>query len=322
MSVANSKLAVFPASGALGSSIYTHLLDLELVIPSNLVLVARYPDKIPAKYRDAGVLVRKADYDEGESLEHAFAHVSCLHIISYPTFAHKHRTDAHKTAIDAARRSGVRHIFYSSLAFGGNCQLQSLAHVMQAHLDTEEYLASIAAKDSSFSYTVIRQGIYSESFPIYTAFFTLTSEQDEIQIPHDGSGSGVAWAKRDELGEATAQMMRLYTKSPKDFRYINKTVLLSGPKVWSYPETLSVLSNASGKQLRLRSVSVDEYVNQPSMQNFAQPYGLGDTGRIWATAFEAIKAGETAVPSTLLGELLGREPEDYEKTIAALASAK
>jgi len=319
--MSGTKLAVFPAAGALGTSIYTHLLDLKLVEPTDVLLVSRHPEKIAAKYKDSGIEARRADYDEPQSFDHVFDGVSCLHLISYPTFAHKRRTEVHKLAIDAARHAGVSHIFYSSLAFGGDCKLDSKAHVMQAHLDTEKYLASIAAEDSSFTYTAVRQGIYSESFPIYTAFFTLKSENSQIQIPHDGSGPGIAWAKRDELGEATAQLTAQYVKSPKSFTYNNKTLLLSGPRVWGYDETLKVLGKAAGKDLHIQQVSVDEYVDQPSMQTFNEPYGPGETGRMWATAFEAIKDGECAVPSTMLGELLGREPEKYEDTIATIGKS-
>lgn len=93
-------------------------------------------------------------------------------------------------AIDAARRAGVKHIFYSSLGFAsdvstGTLKSDSLAVVMQAHLDSEKYLASLAKADTDFTYTSIREGLYTESFPIYTAFFNPKSAPDgaEVTIP-------------------------------------------------------------------------------------------------------------------------------------------
>jgi hypothetical protein len=44
---------------------------------------------------------------------------------------------------------------------------------MQAHLRTEEWLRSITKDDSKLTFTAIRQGIYSESYPMYTAFFDI-----------------------------------------------------------------------------------------------------------------------------------------------------
>lgn len=78
------KLAIFPASGKLGTSIYTHLFDL-MRDPADMVLISRYPEKIPSKYVEAGVKTRKADYDFPESLDGVFDDVSHLVLISYPS---------------------------------------------------------------------------------------------------------------------------------------------------------------------------------------------------------------------------------------------
>ena len=72
------------------------------------------------------------------------------------------RVRNHINAIDAAKRVGITHIYYTSLAFASD----SVAAVMQAHLDTEKYL-----KESGVTYTIIREGIYSESWPLYLGFF-------------------------------------------------------------------------------------------------------------------------------------------------------
>jgi len=224
----------------------------------------------------------------------------------------------HKHAIETARRSGVKHVFYSSLAFGGDCKPSSAAYVMQAHLDTEAYLSSVAKEDPTFTYTAIREGIYSESFPIYTAFFNLKSPTDTICVPYDGSGPGVAWAKQDDLGEASARLIAAYAKSPKDHPHINKAILLSGPRVWSYSETIKVLGKVTGRDVSVRNVSMDEYINQPQVAG-AGGYGSGENAVKMATAFVAFKSGETAVASPLLAETLGREPEPFDVTLADMA---
>ena len=82
-------VAVFPAAGKIGSSIYMSLFDL--VSPEDLLLISRSPEKIPHRLIKASVQTRKADYDDTESLEHAFDHVSCLVLISYPSIENEHR---------------------------------------------------------------------------------------------------------------------------------------------------------------------------------------------------------------------------------------
>lgn len=84
-----SKIAVFPASGSLGSSIYKHLLDI--VDATQVILISRHPAKIPSKYVQAGLITRRADYDALETLKEAFDGVSYLVLISYPSLEIEHR---------------------------------------------------------------------------------------------------------------------------------------------------------------------------------------------------------------------------------------
>ncbi|KAL4915383.1 hypothetical protein BDW62DRAFT_125059 [Aspergillus aurantiobrunneus] len=310
-----SRIAVFPAAGGLGSSIVNHLRSL--VPASQLTLIARKPDSLSAE-ADAGATIRYADYDDPATLDHAFDDVDVLMLISYASFEIEHRANAHKKAIAAAQSAGVKHVFYSSLAFAGEYTDSSVAHVMGAHLATEKFLAQLGGP---MTYTILREGLYSESFPIYTSWFDLHSPSDEIIIPHDGSGPGVAWVKRDELGEASAKLVASYATATGanvagDFPYVNKIVLLTGPRVFSLNETAEVLGRAVGKDLRIREISVDEYVKLPHQGRHT--YHGVDLAREWATAWEAIRRGETAVVTPTLREILGREPEDYETTIRGM----
>lgn len=191
----------------------------------------------------------------------------------------------------------------------------SVAHVMQAHLDTERYLDECTHQHKGFGYTVIREGLYSESYPLYTAFFDPKHPVDEIIIPHDGSGPGIAWVKREELGEGTAELLKRFVKDPANFEYKNKKVLLSGSKTLTLEETVAILGRIAKHPVRIRQVSVDEYAKQPQLAPNFTYHGV-DHSKVWATTFEAFRRGESAFVSPLLGELLGREPEDFETTIS------
>ncbi|KAJ5943834.1 hypothetical protein N7516_004002 [Penicillium verrucosum] len=306
-----AKIGVFPASGALGSSIVNHVV--KLIPESELVLSARYPEKLH-DLKQAGATVRRADYDEPSTLDTAFEGVDVLMLVSYASFEIDHRVKAHRLAIDAAIKSGVKHIFYSSLGFGGDLTNHSIAHVMGAHIETEKYLSSLQDK---ISYTIVREGLYTESFPIYTSFFDPQNPTDDVAIPHSGTGPGVAWVKRDELGEATAKLIASYVNNPTNFEYVNKALLLSGTREISLAETVEIIGRAIGKPLKIREISVDEFVNLPQIGDKLTYKGV-NLSREWSTAWEAIKQGETAVVSPALGDILGREPESYETTIKAL----
>lgn len=97
----SKNVAIFPASGGLGGSTYNHLLTRNLLSPNNVLLISRNPDKIPQKFKDAGVTTLQADYDKPETLEHAFDGVWCLNLISYASIEHEHRAKVGHPSISA-----------------------------------------------------------------------------------------------------------------------------------------------------------------------------------------------------------------------------
>ncbi|KAH6972566.1 hypothetical protein EDB80DRAFT_900628 [Ilyonectria destructans] len=127
------EIGIFPASGGLGGSAYRHLL--KLVPNDHVTLISRHPEKVEAEYRDAGVRALRASYESSpQELETAFRGL-----------------DVQLPAIEAAKRAGVKHIFYSSLGFASDAAAKSLksdskAAVMLAHLDSEAHLDSVNIK--------------------------------------------------------------------------------------------------------------------------------------------------------------------------------
>lgn len=309
-------IGIFPASGGLGTSTYTHLLSQ---VPNDKVkLISRFPDKIPQTYLANGVTSRTASYESSPSdLEVTFSRLDVLFLISYPSHQHQLRTKLQLPVIDAAHRAGVKHIFYSSLGFALPNKSSTKAEVMGAHLDTEAHLAAVASKDPTFSWTSIREGLYSESYPIYTAFFDVNNPTAEICIPHDGTGRGVSWVKRDELGEATAKLIADYSMGSAGFQYVNQIVELTGPEEWTLRDTVHLIGRLIGRDITIKQVRVDEYASQPQV---VSTFGSEELARTWATAWEAIRDGETAVVTGTLEKMLGRRPESYETTLRGMLS--
>lgn len=222
---------------------------------------------------------------------------------------------AHKNAIEAAVAAGVKYIFYSSLAFASGLGSSSSNQIMQAHLLTEKYLHEQAVA-GRLSYTCIREGIYSESFPLYLAALDLERPAHDILIPHSGSGPGIAWVKTDELGEATANLIISCAKNVGNFPYRNQTMLLSGCQELSLNDTVDIVAEITQRPLAIRETSVEASLGA-IMARPVNPIATGYRGggpEAYASLFESIKNGEAATTSTVLGELLGREPERFAVT--------
>ncbi|KAF5506048.1 Quinone oxidoreductase 2 [Colletotrichum siamense] len=312
------KIGIFPASRGIGGGTVKHILNR--LSPKDLVFIARHPEKL-ASEAALGAEVRRANYDDDATVQVAFRGIKTLFLISYASVEHEHRVERHKLAIDAAIASGVEYIFYGSLGFAGSeSNKETVAHVMKPHLDTERYLEDCRKSHSGFDFTIIREGLYTESYPLYTAFFDPAQPRSEVKIPHDGSGPGIAWVKREELGEGTAELILRYVRDPQGFTYRSKTVLLSGNKSLTLSETVKMLSEIANIPVTIRQVSDDEFATQPQVPpNFT--YRGVDYSKAWASSFEAFRRGEAASASPLLSELLGREPEEFETTVRKSMSA-
>lgn len=195
---------------------------------------------------------------------------------------------------------------------------------MLAHLATEAHLRAQVDSHPGFSYTVIRQGLYHESWPVYLPGLDIDHppETGEIVLPHSGGPPGLAWAKRDELGEATARLIAEYQKDPSSYPYVNKSINLSGPRAYSLAETAEIIGKAIGRDLRIRQLDMDSYVQarkeQEAKESTELAYGSGELARLWATVYGAIEDGEAAAVTPHLREWLGREPEAFEVTIRAM----
>lgn len=92
-------VGIFPASGGIGGGTVKHILNR---LPAkDLVFIARSPEKLAAE-KAAGATIRKADYDDGATLETAFDGIETLFLISYASVEHHHRTEVryhHRTLL-------------------------------------------------------------------------------------------------------------------------------------------------------------------------------------------------------------------------------
>jgi NAD(P)H dehydrogenase (quinone) len=105
-----NKYLVTGATGELGSQVVEFLL--QRIPANNIVALARDPKKLQI-LEEKGVEIREGDYFDPRSLEEAFRGVEKLLLVSARAF-----TDAvtqHSNVIEAAKRTGVRHVIYTAI---------------------------------------------------------------------------------------------------------------------------------------------------------------------------------------------------------------
>lgn len=153
------QIVLTSATAALGLRVSKYLLKL---VPASSVTVSLYnPAGAPPTITFSGCTIVEGNFSKPDTLITALAGADRLLLVSYPSIAHQERVRLHRSAIDAAKRVGVGHVYYTSLAFAGGAN-ENRTEVMQAHLDTGTYM-----RESGMTYTVVRKGLYHESWPLY-----------------------------------------------------------------------------------------------------------------------------------------------------------
>lgn len=135
-------ILVTGATGALGTLIAEQLADRD-----DVVLGTREPGRLRGP-----LPVRRIDFDDPRTLTDGFTDVDVLLLISAGYGEDDTVITRHGAAVDAAEKTGVGHIVYTSLTADGDHLPYALPHRW-----TERRLRSGAA-----NWTILRNGLYAE----------------------------------------------------------------------------------------------------------------------------------------------------------------
>ncbi|KAF2848811.1 NAD(P)-binding protein [Plenodomus tracheiphilus IPT5] len=306
-------IALTSATGKLGSAVLAAILENKLIDPKELVVCTSSSPSSSRfqSLRDQNITIRYANFDEPSSLTAAYNGCTSLFLVSTPRIEMdyndaplwKGREAHHRAAIDAAISVGIKHIYYTSLSFAN----PSKAGVMRAHIRTEAYLHELESA-SKVNVTVVREGLYNESWPLYFGYyFGLKGEtRKEVVVAGDGR---ISWTSIADMAFGTARVLA----APGE-EWAGKTFYLSQKKTWSLCDIAGIVGKIKGEEVRLKIVSRKEY----------EDYYVGEMGmerpsvEWWSSSYDALKDGECAIDDPTLEMMLkeaGRTPKALEETI-------
>ncbi|KAK5172212.1 uncharacterized protein LTR77_003850 [Saxophila tyrrhenica] len=310
-------LAIVGASGKLGFATLTSLLN-ENLLPASQIVVTSSSDSGTQKLRSLNqpdLQIRSAHWDDPSSFESALAGCDKLFLISssriqkdfFDAPPGKGREADHFVALEAAKKVGVKHVYYTSLGFAKPSQ----SRVMKAHERTEDWLA----QQSGLKWTVLREGLYNESWLLYFGHYGFPG--DEREVVKVGGDSKISWTAIGDLGLASAMVIA----APGE-EWEGKTFYLSQKKAHTLEEVAGMVSRARGKEVRL------EVVERPEHERvYVEDRGM-DEGFIkwWAKTYDALRDNECEISDPTLEDLLakkGLKPKAMEDTVKdMLAAAK
>lgn len=224
------KIAVSGSTGHLGRLVIAALNENNS--KNELFALARSTDKA----KDLKASVRKADYDEPQTLAPALAGIDTLLLISATEFGQRARQ--HRNVIDAAKKAGVKRIVYTSLLHADTSSL-SLAG---EHLETEAML-----KESGIPHTILRNGWYTENYA--DAIGAAVASGMFVGSADDGKISSAA---RADYAEAAAIVAG-------DDAHAGKTYELAGDESYTMHELAAEASRQSGKSFSYQDLPQEDY---------------------------------------------------------------
>ncbi|MFC1228463.1 MULTISPECIES: SDR family oxidoreductase [Streptomyces] len=280
-------IVVTGATGQFGRQVIEHLL-LRGVPAGQVVAAARTPAKA-AGLAALGVEVRTADYDRPETLMAAFAGADKVLLVS-STGSDATRIAQHRSAIDAAARSGVGLFAYTSVTRAPTNPM-GLARV---HRATEQAVA-----DAGLPAVVLRNGWYTEN---HTA--ALPGAVARGTLAGSAGDGRIASATRADLAEAAAVVLTLDDQA-------GKTYDLTGDTAWTLPELAAEAAAQSGTPLGYTDLPAEQY------RRILHQAGLPDPAvDLIVDADVQISHGALAHVTGDLTTLLGRPATPLSATVA------
>lgn len=308
-------LVIEGASGKLGFATLNAILDHNL-LPTSEITVTSSSEGGSKKLQpavDKGVKLVSAHWDDPSSWEKAFAGADKLFLISSARIDKdfndappgKGREADHYVALEAAKKVGIKHVYYTSLAFAD----PSKSRVMKAHERTEEYLK----KEWAGQYTIIREGLYNESWPLYFGHYDVPSDyRSEVVTAGD---SPISWTSIPDLGLANALILSDATSEWKD-----KTFYLSQRKAHTLSEIADMVSKARGKDVKFKTVSRGEHE-----RFYVQERGMPEPMITWwSKTYDALNDRECEIHDPTLEKLLARKgvkPTPMQETVQQMLKA-
>ena len=268
------------ATGQLGRGIVEQLV--KRVAPNLIGASIRDPVK-PDDLVAMGVRVRRGDFTDRASLDHAFEGADQVLIVSSNARASGGDPLAqHRTAIDAAVAAGARRVVYTSHMAAS---ATSAFPPMHDHAATEAMLAKCG-----IAWTALRNGFYAASGLMLMDDALATGT---IEAPADGK---VAWTAHADLAEAAAIILA-------DGGYDGPTPPLTGSEALDLADIAVIASEVLGRPIT-RRVSTDEALrSKMAAQGVPEP-----AIRIALGLYAASRTGEFSLIDTTLERLLGRSP--------------
>ena len=285
-------IIVTGGSGRLGSLVVDRLLDR---VPADSVGISVRDVSRAERLAARGVRVRRGDFTEPISLDHAFEDADQVLVVS-AAIRGPGAAEANQAAIGAAVRAGASRVLYTSHQAASSA---SLFPAQPQHAATEAFLAT-----QGVAWTALRHGFYASTLEIYLPSALQTGE---LRLPEDGPFS---WTAHADLAEVDA--MALTQAGALD----GPSPPLTASEILDFADIASILGDVTGRDIKRVVVDDEEWKASAIGRGLSAPAADFTLGM-----FRAARQGEFAVTDPTLENLLGRPATAARTTIEGIVES-
>lgn len=261
-------------------------------VPATDLIFTAPNKKAFEQYAQQGVDTRHANFNSPEQLSEAFAGGEALLLISMP-FVGEKRRNAHKNAIDAAVKAGIKKIAYTSIVGSGDDACESYEKV--DHQYTEDYIFS-----SGLTYIILRHAQYAEAM---ISAFEDAANAGGVLSNNMGDGR-MAHISRKDCGEAAACAI---AGAAED----NRIYYITGQTANTMEEFVKIGSEVTGRQVTY------QFIDDNAMYQFFDSMGVPrQTDGGWggkANAFPFCSQGMVTFGAAIRKNQMSQCTDDFEK---------
>lgn len=280
-------IGITGATGQLGRLV---VAQLKAKIPAgDIVALVR----TPAKAADLGIAAREADYTKPATLDAALKGIDTLLLISSSELGQ--REAQHKAIIEAAKKTGVKRIVYTSILHADTSGIDLAAE----HRATEA-----AIKASGIPYTFLRNGWYTENYAA-----GIQGAVAGGALYGAAGNSKIAATPRADYAAAAAAVL---TTSGHD----GKIYELAGDNAFTLAELAAEISKQTGKTIPYTNLSVADYAK--GLASHGVPEAFANMIAGWDVP---ISQGALFDDSKALSKLTGKPTTPLADAVKAILTA-
>ena len=291
------KILLTGVDGNLGQIAADILMELE---PKENLIFCGYNQKALEKYQQLGIETRVTNFNHYEGLEEAFKGADRIGLISMP-FVGPKRQAAHRNAVEAAKKAGVRQIIYTSLVNADDETNPSVEK--KDHIYTERLILSL-----DMDYIFLRNSQYAEA--MITNYFTFV-HLDGVLKNSQGDGL-MAYISRKDCAKALAYALHKGNEEQYKRRILN----INGRELMTISKFIEYGNQATGNNVSYKELTDEENyqifdamgVPRTTAEVFLEGSEAPYSSDGMVTFAQAIREGKMAIKTNDFQELTGSEP--------------